>query len=540
MTGVRSVDHLALAPTYLAALTAVAALVVDLLLPGRRAPVLITGAAGTVAVALAAVLVGTGGRRATFCTGAGTLPGGIRVPSSCSYVLDSTGALVAVLFAGITLAVLGLSVPMLRAGVAPAGEYVFLLAASLTGGVVLGCARDLVTLIVAVETLTLPLYVLLALRRRIPPDPVASGSVTPGPAVAGPGNRAPAADPGPAEAAAGAVSFFVVSVVSTAVTLMGAALLYALTGAVHLDRIAAALAQRPELRHVPLTSAAVLLVLVGFGVKAAAVPFHGWAPASYDGAPLPVAAYLSTASKLGGVVALLYVGLLAARPWWAVTGPTFAVLAVASTTVGNLVALRQHRMVRLLAFSSVAQTGYLLAPLGAVSMLAARQPAVLRTLVAATLGYTVFYLLLELGAFGALVGLRGARSGGQLDDYRGTGRRHRTYGAALALALIGLAGLPPGLAGLFAKVTVVRATLHGGAGWLAVLIALNVVLGLAYYLRAAVLLYRPGTPAPPSSSGRPVLPVLLVVAAVTGAAVLVGVWPQWVLSAAGRAADLFG
>ncbi|GAA4200930.1 NADH-quinone oxidoreductase subunit N [Actinocatenispora rupis] len=504
---VQAIDQVALLPAYLAAVTAVAAFVTDLVVPGRRGPVLSVAALGTVATAVAAGIVGAGPRRGTFCTAGGVLPGGVHVGTSCSYVADHTGALVAVAFCAVALAVLGLSVPALRARVAPSGEYTFLVLASLTGGVVLGYSRDLITLVIALETLTLPLYVLVGLRRRTRADDVR----------------------GPRDAAAGSVTFFAVSVVSTAVTLLGAALLYGLTGAVHLDRLAAALAHRDDLRHVPLTAAAVLLILVGLAFKVAAVPFHGWAPATYDGAPLPVAAYLSTASKLGGIVALLYVGVDALRPWLDVAGPLFAVLAVATMTVGNLTALRQVRMVRLLAFSSVAQAGYLIAPLGALAAPAGREPAALRVIVAGTLGYTIFYLLLELGAFAGVVALRGADGGGELAEYRGVGRARPVVGAALALALVGLAGLPPGLAGLFAKVTVVRATLAGGAAWLAVVIGLNAVVGLAYYLRVVVQLYRPGEPAP---APRVPVTVGVVLAAVTAAAVVVGFAPQLVLDAA--------
>ena len=128
-------------------------------------------------------------------------------------------------------------------------------------------------------------------------------------------------------------------------------------------------------------------------------------------------------------------------------------------TVGNLVALRQIRMTRLLAWSSVAQAGYILAPLGAVGLAADN----LGPAVAAAVAYTVFFVVLELGAFAAVVALRPADAdGGRIDSYRGAARRHPWVGAALALALIGLAGLPPGLAGLFAKVVVVRSLLGGG------------------------------------------------------------------------------
>src|SRR6185312_6101522 len=164
---------------------------------------------------------------------------------------------------------------------------------------------------------------------------------------------------------------FVVSVVSTAIALLGAALLYAATGAVHFDRIAAALTTVVDTHLLPLVSAGVVLLLAGLSFKVAAVPLHAWAPITYDGAPTPIAAYLSTASKLGGVIAIVAVldGVLAAQLDTA--GVVLAVLAVATMTVGNIGALRQDRMVRLLAWSSVAQAGYILAPLGAYAVVAA-------------------------------------------------------------------------------------------------------------------------------------------------------------------------
>jgi len=510
-----TIDHVALLPAYAAAGTAVLAFLVEVALPGRRAAVLGATMLGTVATGVAAVWVHRGGgERVAFCV----------EPAGCSYQWDGRAALIGILFATATLVVAALSVSVLRSGAVPAGEYCFLLACSLTGGVVLGASRDLITLIIALETLTLPLFVLVGLRRR------------------------------QTASAEAAVTFFVVSVVSTAVTLLGAALLYGATGTVHLDGLAAALSDRTGLVSVPLVGAAVVLVLVGLAFKVAAVPFHAWAPATYDGAPLPVAAYLSTASKLGGVVALLLVGVVGLGPWLDVSGPAFAVIAVLTMTVGNLVALRQRRMVRLLAWSSVAQAGYILAPLGAFATASGRGDIDLA--VSAVLAYTVFYILLELGAFGAVIALRGAGDGGALDDYRGTARSHPWLTGAFVLAMAGLAGLPPGLAGLFAKVAVVRALLGGAAGWLAIVVALNAVVGLAYYVRAALALFAREEPVavasartaearPPRGSARapvatraPVaarvrvpLAVGAALAVVTIAAIVVGLAPQLVLDA---------
>ncbi|BCB86693.1 hypothetical protein Psuf_040060 [Phytohabitans suffuscus] len=387
----QSVDHVALLPVYLAAGTAVLVLLTDLVL-ARRAAVLAVAALGATATAAGAIVVGLGDDRQTFC-----------VPDACSFVSNDRSALVATLFALLTLGVIGLSTATRDV---PPGEYTFLLACSMTGGVALGSAGDLITLIVALETLTLPLYVLVGLRRRT------------------------------LESAEGAVTFFVVSVVATAVTLLGAALLYAVSGRVHFATLATGL---PDL---PLTGAAVVLVLAGLAFKVAAVPFHAWAPAAYDGAPVPIAAYLSTASKLGGVVAILYAVVDGLRPALDLTGPALAVLAVLTMTVGNLVALRQTRMVRLLAWSSVAQAGYILAPLGAFMLAEGRTGEALRVAVAATVAYTVFYVILEIAAFGAVVALRPGDDGGLVADYRGAARRHPWVGAALVLALVGLAGLP--------------------------------------------------------------------------------------------------
>jgi NADH-quinone oxidoreductase subunit N len=417
---IQAVDHLALLPLYAAAGTALLVLICELALGRLHVPVALLGAAATVACAVLAP-----DRAATFCGG-----------DLCSWVLTPRAAVAAVLFAALTAGVLALSVPALRRGQVPAGEYVFLLTCSMAGGVTVAYAGDLITLIVGLETLTLPLYVLVGLRR-------------------------PAASPA-------AVTFLLISVVSTAVALLGAALLYVAGGRLHLSALSL-----PDGRFSHLATAGAALLVVGLAFKVAAVPLHAWAPAPYDGAPVPIAAYLSTASKLGGVLAL------AAVVQRLETGTTVAVLAVLTMTVGNLAALRQTRMVRLLAFSSVAQAGYILAPL------AAGQQGV-----PAALAYATFFVLLELLAFGVIAALRApGETGGTLDDYRGTARRNPWPGAVMVLALSGLAGLPPGLAGLFAKLTVVNSLVTTGHTWLAAVVILNAVIALAYYIRVAALLY---------------------------------------------------
>ncbi|MEU8656268.1 NADH-quinone oxidoreductase subunit N [Actinoplanes philippinensis] len=436
----QAVDHIALLPLYVAAATAVLALLADLF-TGKRQVILGVTVLGAIATAVTALAVGRWDP--TFC-----------VPGGCSWVPTGPAAVTAALFAALTAGVLAFSAPTLRIGAAPAGEYCFLLACSMTGGVTVAYAGDLLTLIVGLETLTLPLYVLVGLRRYAP--------------IERPTSR-------PAEAS---VTFFLISVISTAIALLGIALNYAATGTVHLALLGPAATP-----YAALAGVGAALLVIGLAFKVAAVPLHAWAPTTYDGAPVPIAAYLSTASKLGGVVALAAV---VAR---LDAGAVMSALAVLTMTVGNLVALRQTRMVRLLAWSSVAQAGYILAAL-----------AMGATGVPAALAYAAFFVVLELIAFGVVVALRppvtliptaeqAEADGGTLEDFRGAARRHPWLGAAFVLALAGLAGLPPGLAGLFAKVTVVESLVAEGWIWLAAVVVINAVIALAYYVRVSALLY---------------------------------------------------
>ncbi|MFL6130292.1 MAG: NADH-quinone oxidoreductase subunit N [Mycobacteriales bacterium] len=491
-----SIDYAAMAPVLAAALGALAVLVVDLAAPLR---VRTTATLGTALLgagaALAASLALAGDHRSSFCTPPTTLPGGVRVGRSCSYAVDGLTPHLLVLLSAAALAALLLSVTAARAAELPPGEYGFLVLSSLAGALTLAGSRDAITLLVGLETLTLPTYALVALRRQ---------------------------DPAGAEAA---VKYLLVSVTSTAVSLLGIAFVYGLVGTLHFDRISTALAARDDIRELPLGAAAVVLVLAGFAFKIAAVPFHWWAPDVYQGAPVPVAAYLATVSKAGGVAGLVLVTTVAFGPYRPVWSAALAVLAVASMTWGNLVALRQRHAVRLLAWSSVAHAGYLLVPLAAVGS-AGGDPGLVPQAVAATVGYLVLYVALTTGAF-ACVAAAGVTA---MADFRGLVRRSPLVGGALVVFLLGLAGLPPALAGLVAKVVVLRSALLGGAGWLAVAVAVNTVVGLAYYLRLAATAVAEGDVAAPRLRLAPSLAV-----AVGGALVVVlllGVAPQVALELA--------
>jgi NADH-quinone oxidoreductase subunit N len=201
-------------------------------------------------------------------------------------------------------------------------------------------------------------------------------------------------------------------------------------------------------------------------------------------------------------------------------GGTLAVLATLSLVIGTLVALRQDRTVRLLAWSSVAQAGFILAPLGGLLMSGSA------SLFSASLAYTMFFLALEFGAFSGVVALRPREDGGVLEDLRGVGRAAPWRSTMLAFALIGLAGLPPVLSGLFAKITVIRALLDVDSLWLALVVALISVVGLAVYWRPLAALYRGSVDDRPANSIWPFLPL----AAATIATVVLSVVPQLTMS----------
>ncbi|MFI0405395.1 NADH-quinone oxidoreductase subunit N [Actinomadura sp. 3N508] len=488
---IQSIDYAAIAPPLILAVAAIGLLLADAFDAPRRVLSLLSG--GSLAIALLAVIaLAFGDRRDTLC-----LPDGLRGngPRSCSYVADDFTLLFQGIVLGAAVVVVLLSLQEITDSKMPVGEYHFLLLAAVIGALTLVAARDLVLLLVALETLSLPVFALVALRRY---DGTASEA---------------------------ALKLFLVSVVSTAVMLFGISLIYGATGAMHLDRIAPALSKLPADLD-PVATAGSVLVLAGFAFKVAAVPFHFWAPDVYQGSPLPVAAFLSVVSKAAGFAGLVIILALGLPAYAHVWGPTIAVLAALTMTIGNLIALRQKTAIRLLAWSSVAQSGYMLAPL---SVGDDRLPEA----VAATTAYVALYAVMNMGAFAVVIGFRRRTAGAlspswdTLDDYRGLARRSPAVATALAFFLICLAGLPPGVMGLFAKVVVFRATVAGDVTWLAVVMAINTAIGLYYYLVWAVRLFTPA--AGPSYDPAPGMPVRAAITATATAALVLSAAPQIVL-----------
>ncbi|MFD4786707.1 NADH-quinone oxidoreductase subunit N [Streptomyces sp. NPDC058459] len=487
---IQSVDWLAVAPPVIAAATALAVLVTDLFLPEHRKPLLGWLSVAGLAAAALMLLPLQDGDRATFC-----LTGATR---ACSYTADHFTVVIQFLVLGGALLAALLSVTGVQDDRrrVPAGEFWFLLLSSAAGAALLPASRDLATLVVALEVASLPAFALVGIRH------------------------------GEARSAEAALKFFLSSVTATAVSLLGVSFVYAATGTLHLTEIARRLPQTDGQLHT-LVQTGVVLTLVGFAFKTAAVPFHFWVPETYVGAPLPVAAYLSVVGKAVGFSGLILVTVIAFPSYAGVWGPALAVLAALTMTAGNAGALRQratraYSAVRLLAWSSIGQAGYLLVPVAAAGHTRDGRQAI-----GSTVAYALMYAAVNLGAFAvaALVG-RTERLN-RISDYRGLYATNPVTAVLMAFFLLCLAGLPPGVIGLFAKVTVFSAAVDAGLGWLAVLMAVNVVVALYYYLRWTALLFR----APEGEPVRHRVPAPLTVAlTLTGAAgVVLSGAPQLVL-----------
>ncbi len=487
--GVQSVDWLATGPVLAPALAALLVLVLDAV-AGARRPLARRGLDATAVVGLAAGLALSvplaGSARATFCT----------APGGCSYVVSPLTLTLQVVVLAAALVCLLLALGARER--LPRTEHHLLLLTATAGACALAGARDYATLAVALETASLPVVGLVAMRR----------------------------DGRGAEAG---LKLLTTSVLSFALLALGLSLVYASTGSLYLGApVSGALGDLGAVHGVGLA-----LLVAGAAFKLSLVPFHLWTPDTYAGAPLPVATFLSTVSKVAGlsaVVLVLAVGAPERAGDWAAP---VGVLAAVTMTVGNLVALRQRTAVRLLAWSTVAQAGWVVLPLaGAVDQ--ERVPAA----VSASLGYLLAYVVASLTAFAVVVRVAerhpdGARHG--LTAYAGLWRSHPGLALPLGFALLCLAGLPPGVMGVVAKIVALRPVVGVGAWGLVAVALVNVALGVAVYLRWAAALV--GRAEPVATVREPTAPVedetaptshRLALALGTGGCVALSVLPQLV------------
>ncbi len=376
------------------------------------------------------------------------LDGGDRSMFGGAYEVDGFALVMKALFLVVGYVVILLSTNYIAEGDYHEGEYYFLLVSSLLGMTVMASARDLVSIFVALELLSIPAYLLAAWRKRDLK-----------------GNEA-------------GLKYYLMGVFASAVLLYGMSLLYGITGSTLLTEIGAQIGAEPS--SVPIITLGILFIVVGFGFKVSAVPFHTWAPDTYEGAPTPIASFLAVASKAAGFVALLSLVFLAFEGRSDVVEPLMWVLAAITMTVGNLIALRQTNVVRMLAYSSVAQAGFMLAPLAVVGD--AGEEALTAVVV-----YLLVYAAMNLGAFAVVIAVARRTGSGEIDSFRGLFQYSPGLAVVMSVFLFALAGIPP-LGGWVAKFVVFRALLSAesvsGAA-LAVVVAVNSVIALFYYANVA-------------------------------------------------------
>jgi NADH-quinone oxidoreductase subunit N len=376
------------------------------------------------------------------------------------------------------------------------GEYYPLMLFSLSGMLLMAGAADLIVVFLALELLSIPLYILAAFA--VP--------------------RAESEEAG--------LKYFLLGAFSTGFVVFGTALVYGATGATGLSAIFAAV--RSGTPDLLLLSTGAALLLVGFGFKVALVPFHMWTPDVYQGAPTAVTGFMAAAAKIAGFAALLRVFALAfADPALSVKlTPILWALSALTMIAGNLVAIAQTNIKRMLAWSSIAHAGYVL-----MAFVPFANADVAPTSVAAALFYLFAYLLTSFGAWAVVLTLEqpGGR-GLEILDYAGLRRKSPWLAAAMTVFMLSLTGLPPTL-GLVGKVYLFRAVLDGGFSWLAVIGVLTSLISAFYYLRVVVAMYM--SEGEPQVNHDPWIDFTWALAAL--ATVVLSIFPNWLFILAAQA-----
>lgn len=361
-------------------------------------------------------------------------------------VADNFSTFLNVMFTLTGLLTLLLGVNYLRSTKLERVEFYMLLLFSLGGMMLMGIANDLIMIFLALELLSIPLYIMSAL-----------------------------AWPRP-ESEESAMKYFLLGAFSSGIFVYGIALIYGATGATALPEILATVNPSD-----PLALAGIALLLVGFSFKVAAAPFHMWTPDVYEGAPTAVTAFMSVGAKLGGFAAMLRVFVMAFPNFGDAWIGAVAVLSALTLIMGNVIAIQQDNIKRMLAYSSIAHAGYILI---AVAASASTPDGV-----SSALFYMMAYLFTNLGAFAIVIAREHKYGEGvKLDDYKGLAKRSPLMALAMAYFMLSLTGIPP-TGGFSGKFFVFRAALEADLLWLAVIGVITSVVSGYYYLRIVYLMY---------------------------------------------------
>jgi len=399
--------------------------------PGERMPIGPLGAIGLVGAAIASVVLWDH-----------------NASSFGVVVADNFGLFVTFVLIVVGLLSLAVSEPTIDREHLPRGEYYALMLFALAGMMLMATASDLLVIFLALEVLSLAVYVLTGIRR----DSAASTEA--------------------------AFKYFLLGGFSSAFFLYGIAFTYGLTGSTRLDRVGSLIASQ-SMAATPMQLLAVGLLLVGFAFKVSAVPFHMWTPDAYEGAPPSVTAFMSTGVKAAAFAAFVRVFLSAFEPLRASWGEIVWLIAAATMIGGSIVGVAQSSVKRMLAYSSIAHGGYLL-----VALLAGNDVGK-----GAVLFYLLTYAVTNIGAFGVIAVLDTTdRANDRVRDYAGLANDHPALSAMMTIFLLSLGGLPP-MAGFVAKWYVFSAAIKGGYTWLAIIGVLTSVVSVFFYLRIVVMMY---------------------------------------------------
>ncbi len=437
-------DVIFLLPLVVLVTWASALLLVDLFVPAERK--------GTTALLAALGLLVTLG----LTLGAAGVPE--RVIFSGMAVVDGFSTLLNGLFLVSGLAGIALAYDYLKRMGIERGEYYALLLFAVSGMMLMAQATDLIMVFLALELLSIPLYVMAGFAR-----PRLSSEEA-------------------------AMKYFLLGAFAAGFVVYGIALVFGATGTTGLEGIVAAV--RAGSANGGLLAAGAGLILVGLGFKVAVVPFHMWTPDVYHGAPSPVTGFMAVGAKAAGFAALLRVFVVAFPSLGNDLTPILWALAALTMVIGNFVAIAQRNIKRMLAYSSIAHAGYIL-----MAFVPFGNDAVVRDAVAAGLFYLIAYALTNFGAWAVVIALEQAEEKGlALDDYAGLGHRYPALAAAMVVFMLSFTGVPPTL-GFVGKFYLFRAVLEGGYVGLALIGVLTSLISAYYYLRVIVIMYmRDGEP----------------------------------------------
>ncbi|MBI2851057.1 MAG: NADH-quinone oxidoreductase subunit N [Chloroflexi bacterium] len=424
-----------------------------------------------------------------------------------TFAVDSFALFFKLLFLGIAALVILASTDYVSKFERFRGEYYALILLSALGMILMSATRELISIYISLELTGISLYVLSGFLKD-------------------------------AKSTESSLKYLLLGAMSSAVLLYGMALVFGVTGETQLDKIAFAVYSITlgTASANPALILGVVLLIVGFGFKIAAFPSHMWVPDVYEGAPTPVVAYLSVGSKAAGFAVILRVFSTAfALPDWLSSswGVIFAVLAAIGMFVGNLSALPQTNIKRMLGYSSIAQAGYLMVGLAALG--AAPFAGVLGQ--SGVLFFLAGYALANLGAFAAIIAISNKVNSDLIDDYSGMIKRAPVLTLALSLSLISLIGMPPA-AGFIGKFYIFSGAVHSGLLWLVILAVINSVISAYYYLRVVKVMWfnEPASDEKVPSSGALRLALLISSLGV----LLLGIAPGPVLELARNAANMLG